>query len=156
MTKTLRAILAGVFALITALPLAAHEIRPAIADLFLENGAFRLEIRLNLEAVMAEIGSGAVNTQESPNAGKYDELRAMAPSALREAFDRKAFAANIKVLLDGAAGAAVVREVTIPEIGDLALLRDSHIIVTGMLGDAKELQLGWESAYGEIIIRADG
>ena len=156
MTKPLRAILAGVFALIMALPLAAHEIRPAIADLYLENGAFRLEIRLNLEAVIAEIGSGAADTQDSPNADMYDEFRAMEPEALGAAFDRDAFAGNVNVWLDGAAGVAVVREVNIPEIGDLALLRDSHIVVTGTLGDAQELQLGWDAAYGEIIIRLMG
>lgn len=153
MTKTLRAILAGVFALIMALPLAAHEIRPAIADLFLENGAFRLEIKLNLESIMAEIGADAADTQESPNADKYDEFRAMAPEALGAIFDREAFVANFKVLLDGAAGVAAVHEVNIPEIGDLALLRDSHIVVTGALGNSQELQLGWDDAYGEIIIR---
>ena len=153
MTKTLRAILAGVFALIMALPAAAHEIRPAVADLFLENGAFRLEIRLNLEAVMAEIGSGATNTQDSPNAGKYDTFRAMAPAEIDAAFDREAFAANMKVVLDGVAGTATVTGVSIPEVGDLALIRDSHIVVTGPLGAARELQLGWDAAYGEIIIR---
>jgi len=153
MTQTIRAILAGVFTLILALPLAAHEIRPAVADLFLENGEFRLEIQLNLEAVMAEIGSEASNTQDSPNAGKYDEFRAMDPAALTAAFDREAFAAKVKVLLDGAAGTATVTAVTIPEVGDLALIRDSNIIVTGPLDSAAELQLGWDEAYGEIIIR---
>ena len=153
MTHTIRAILAGVFALIMALPLSAHEIRPAVADLFLENGEFRLEIKLNLEAVMAEIGSEATNTQDSPNAGKYDEFRAMGPEALAAAFDRAAFAAKMKVLLDGVAGTATVEAVTIPEVGDLALIRDSNIIVTGPLGSAEELQLGWDEAYGEIIIR---
>ncbi len=153
MTKILHAILAGVFALIMALPAAAHEIRPAVADLFLENGEFRLEIRLNLEAVMAEIGSGATNTQDSPNAGKYDEFRAMPPARISAAFDKETFAANLKVLLDGQAGSAQVVAVTIPEIGDLALIRDSNIVVTGPLGTAKELQLGWDASYGEIIIR---
>ncbi len=153
MTKTLRAILAGVFMLIVALPLAAHEMRPAIADLHLEDGSYRLEIKLNIEAIMAEIGSGASNTDDSPNAGKYDGFRAMDSAALGAAFDREAFAANVKVLLDGEAGAALVTEVMIPEIGDLELLRDSHIIVTGPLGGAQDLQLGWDASYGEIIIR---
>lgn len=153
MTRALRAILAGVIALILALPAMAHEIRPAVADLFLENGEFRLEIKLNLEAVIAEIGSEATNTQESPNAEKYDEFRQMGPDELSAAFDRAAFAKRMKVLLDGNPGNAAVTAVDIPEIGDLALVRDSHITVTGALGSAKELQLGWDEAYGEIIIR---
>ncbi len=153
MTKTLRAILAGVFALMTALPLSAHEIRPAIADLFLDNGEFRLEIRLNLEAILAEIGSGATSTQDSPNADKYDIFRAMGPEELSAAFDRTIFVENMSVLLDGEQGVAVVGGVNIPEVGDISHIRDSNIVVAGPLGDANELQLGWGAAYGEIIIR---
>ena len=153
MINRLHAILAGALALVLALPLAAHELRPAIADLFLENGTFRLEISLNLEAVMAEIGSEAEDTQDSENADKYDEFRAMAPDALNTAFDRAAFVNKLSVMLDGVAGSATVTEVSVDEIGDLALTRDSHIIVTGPLGTAKTVQLGWDAAYGEIIIR---
>ena len=43
MTKSLRAILAGLLALMLSFPSHAHEIRPAVADLHLENGSFRLE-----------------------------------------------------------------------------------------------------------------
>ena len=153
MTKTLRAILVGLVALFFALPLTAHEIRPAVADLFLENGTFRLEIRLNLEAVIAEIGTEAADTQDSPNAAKYDELRALGSAALEAAFDRNAFAQNMVVQLDGGAGRASVTSVSIPPVGDLELLRDSHITVTGALGSAQTLQLGWDASYGEIIIR---
>ena len=153
MTKSLRALLATVMALLLALPLAAHQIKPAVADLTLENGSFRLEIQLNLETVMAEIGSQAKTTADSPNAGKYDEFRAMPPAALNAAFDRDAFAARLKVLLDGAAGQATVTQVTIPETGDLATVRNSTIVVTGPLAKAKALQLGWDAAYGNIIIR---
>lgn len=153
MTHTLRAILAGALALILALPLAAHELRPAVADLFLENGEFRLEISLNLEAVMAELGAEAEDTDDSPNAIIYDEYRTMAPAALAASFDRAAFAGNFKVMLDGAPGSAAVREVVVPEVGDLALARDSHITVSGGFGEAEALQLGWDASYGEIIIR---
>ena len=153
MTKSLRAILAGLAALFFALPVFAHEIRPAVADLHLENGAYRLEIRLNLEAIIAEIGSGASNTQDSPNATKYDELRAMGSAELDTAFDRSAFEKNVIVLLDGVPGSASVVDVVIPPVGDVELRRDSHIVVTGSLGAAKVLQLGWSGAYGEIIIR---
>ncbi len=131
----------------------AHEIRPAIADLFLENGEYRLEIQLNLEAIIAEIGSEAKNTQESPNADQYDALRAMEPAELDAGFDRAAFAEKMIVLLDGQPTQPTVISVEIPEAGDLTLRRDSNIVVTGMLGSSRELQLGWDAAYGEIIIR---
>ncbi len=134
----------------------AHEISPAISDLYLENGQFRLEIRLNLEAIIAEIGSEAENTTESPNADQYDTLRALPPAALDASFDRSVFAGNIKVLLDGEPAQSTVISVEIPEIGDLALRRDSTVIVTGDIGNARELRLGWDAAYGKIIIRLMG
>lgn len=155
MTRPIRAIFAAIALLITTMasPINAHEIRPAIADLFLENGEFRLEIRLNLEAIIAEIGSDAKNTQDSPNAARYDELRAMGPEALEQAFDKDAFAQNMTVLLDDAPATSRVVSVDIPEAGDLTLRRDSYIVVSGMLGQSAELRLGWDAAYGEIIIR---
>ncbi|MCF6305817.1 MAG: HupE/UreJ family protein [Rhodobacteraceae bacterium] len=131
----------------------AHEIRPAIADLFLENGEYRLEIQLNLEAIIAEIGSEAKNTAESPNADQYDALRALPPAELDAAFDRTEFVEKISVLLDGELTHPVVLSVEIPEIGDVELRRDSHIVVTGNLGNSQELRLGWDAAYGEIVIR---
>lgn len=153
MSKFFHAIWAGVLLLLAALPLSAHELRPAIADLFLENGTFRLDIKLNLEAVIAEIGSEAGDTNDSPNAAKYDELRALDSAGLNAAFDQEAFASRMVVLLDGASGTAVVTAVEIPPVGDIALLRDSHISVSGPLGAAESLRLGWDAAYGEIIIR---
>ena len=155
MTKCVRAIWSGVIALLVLFSgLAnAHEIRPAIADLYLENGAFRLEINLNLEAIVAEVGTEVDTTQESPNASFYDALRAMPPEDLNAAFDRAGFAAKMKVLLDGAAGSAAVSTVEIPEVGNLDLRRNSRVVVTGPLGSAQSLQLGWDAANGEIIIR---
>ncbi len=153
------AIIGRIFALCITITLAlanvakAHEIRPAIADLFLENGEFRLEIQLNLEAIIAEIGSEARNTTESPNADYYDQLRAMTPNDLDAALDRAVFSSNIKVLLDGKPAQAAIVSVEIPEIGDIELRRDSRIVVSGALGNSEILQLGWAAENGEIIIR---
>ena len=153
MRKSFHAIWAALFALFLATPVLAHEIRPAVADLFLENDAYRLEIKLNLEAVIAEIGAEVDDTENSPNAEKYDDFRAMDPETLSQAFDLDDFAARFVVLLDGKEGNANVVAVDIPPVGDIALLRDSHVTVTGALMGAQSIQLGWDSAYGEIIIR---
>jgi len=153
MSKPLHAIWAGMLALLFATQLTAHEIRPAVADLFLENGTFRLEIRLNLEAVIAEIGAETGDTRDSPNAAIYDELRALDSAGLDAAFNREAFASRMVVLLDGVPGQASVTAVDIPPVGDIGLLRESHVSVSGPLGSAEALQLGWDAAYGEIIIR---
>jgi hypothetical protein len=153
MSKTLRAIWAVLAALVLTAPLSAHESRPAIAELYLENGSFRLEIRLNLEAIVAKIGPKTGNTDDSPNAAKYDELRAMGSQILIDNFSFEAFEANMVVLLDGEPGRAEIELVSVPVVGDVELLRDSHIVVTGALGGASALQLGWDRSYGDIIIR---
>ncbi|MBL4805894.1 MAG: HupE/UreJ family protein, partial [Rhodobacteraceae bacterium] len=131
----------------------AHEIRPAIADLYLQGGEFRLEITLNLEAVVAEIGAEEGDTSDSDNVALYDRLRGSDPAALDGAFNREAFARNITVLLDEALGEAIVSAVEIPEIGDIDLSRNSVVTITGSLGDAQEFRVGWAEEYGQIIIR---
>ncbi len=146
-------ILLGIAITILA-PLAhAHEIRPAVSDLYLENGRFRLEITVNLEAVIADIGTQVQDTSESQNAAEYDRLRAMTPAQLDAAFDREAFARNITFLRGTTAGHVQVQRVDIPPAGDLDLVRDSLVVVTGEFGDAPDIRLGWAAGYGQLVIR---
>jgi hypothetical protein len=56
-------------------------------------------------------------------------------------------------MLDGHPGTATVADVRIPAVGDRTTLRESHLTLTGQLGTAKTLRLGWDPAFGNIIIR---
>ncbi len=131
----------------------AHEIRPAIADLYVADGVFQLEFRLNLEAIIADIGAGSADSGESDNSDEYDRLRGLSGAALNTAFDRTRFVENFTVLLDGKPAFATVTAVEIPDIGDIDLARNSVVVLSGEIGKATTMQVGWAAGYGQIIIR---
>jgi len=132
---------------------AAHEIRPAIADLRLNDGQIRLEIRLNLEAIIAEIEPEITDTAESANAARYDALREMAPDALLAAFDSSGFAARISASLDGAPVALSVTETRPDPVGDIDLLRDTFVTLSAPLPADGSLTIGWDAAFGPLVLR---
>lgn len=136
----------------------AHEITPAIIDLtFDEHGRYELSIRLNLEALMAEIGPEHSETVESANSARYEMLRAQAPAVLHHNFG--VFEARF---LDGV---SVVDEeerpiehtvvsVSIPEVGDTDLARTSTIVLasTGAPPQGR-IVWSWDRRFGANIIR---
>ncbi len=135
----------------------AHELSPAIADLSFEPGAFTIAIAVNLEVLVARIEPGAGDTNESANAADYDRLRALSPEKLAEEFDAFAdeFLQRVAVTLDGEAQAVSVKSLTIPEIGDIELVRISQLIVTGLVpAGGKNLVWQWDAAFGPIVLRA--
>ncbi len=131
----------------------AHEIRPAIADLYLEQGELRLEIRLNLEAIVADIEPGLANTTESVNAARYEALRAMPPEDLLAAFDKAAFANSIFAVLDGTPLPIEVVETSAGPVGDIALLRDSSVTLRADLPASGGLTVGWDAGFGPLVLR---
>ncbi|MFD2855460.1 hypothetical protein ACFSZS_12715 [Seohaeicola zhoushanensis] len=61
----------------------AHEVVPVIADLVVQDGEMRLDLRMNLEVFVAGIDLGSVlDTSTAEEAARYDALRAMEPAAL--------------------------------------------------------------------------
>ncbi len=135
----------------------AHELSPAIADLSFEPAAFTIAIAVNLEVLVARIEPGAGDTNESANAADYDRLRALPAEKLAEEFDTFAddFLQGVAVTLDGAAQEVSVKSVTIPEVGDIELVRISQLIVTGPVpAEAKNLVWQWDAAFGPIVLRA--
>ena len=65
-------------------PVRAHELRPAIATAgFDAPGRLVLDLSVNLEALIAEIGAGHEDTSQSDNAAIYDRLRALGSDDLR-------------------------------------------------------------------------
>lgn len=131
----------------------AHEIRPAVADLYLLDGFYRLEITLNLEGMIAQIGAGAADTAQSEYADTYDRLRRLPAATLIAEFDQAAFARNLTILLDGTPSNPDVYAVSVTPVGDADLARDSLVLVEGALNGAAMIRLGWAAEYGQIIIR---
>jgi hypothetical protein len=135
----------------------AHELRPAIATIqFQDAGEFELTISLNLEAAMAGIGPHHADTSHSENAGDYDRLRRLSPSALAAEFDTYAsqFLAGIRLAFDSDRARLQLVRRNLPETGDVGLARISEIVLRGTAPEGAGT-LVWEldPRLGDSVIR---
>lgn len=138
----------------------AHEVRPSIVDLSLpQDGHYQLAIRLNLEAIIAEIGPEHGDTAASANAALYDRLRAQSPEQLQAAFDaqRRRFMSGILLRTTDRSLQPALIAVTIPPVGDTDLARDSVITLSGELpAGTKGVVWQWATGFGASILRVTG
>ena len=138
--------------------LLAHEIRPAIATFAMQsNGNYSITISLNLEAILSGIGTEHEDTDDSPNAERYNTLRALPPNDLRSAFQtfETEFLEGVTLYFgDDISGSPQIGKLTIPEIGDLALARISELVLTGVVPyGAESFVWQWKEAFGSSVIR---
>ncbi|MGA0261618.1 MAG: HupE/UreJ family protein [bacterium] len=138
--------------------LMAHEIRPAIATFAMQpNGDYSITISLNLEAILSGIGAEHEDTDDSPNAERYNNLRELPPNELRSAFQpfEKEFLEGVTLRFgDDIAESPKLGQLTIPEIGDLELARISEVILTGVVPyGAESFVWQWKEAFGSSVIR---
>lgn len=145
------------FAALFVLPAAAHEIRPAVVDVHLEdNNRVRVTIQANLEAVLAGISTAHRDSKEAPTARTYDALRSL-PSAelarrLREFWPQ--YRSGLRLEFDGAAAELNLEDVEVPPVGDVALARLSRITLGGRLPPGtRTLRWAYPEAYGANVLR---
>ncbi len=144
------------FLLILPFSSSAHEMRPTVADIRFTDGSFEVEFRVTLEALIAEIDPNLTDTSESENAGRYEALRDMSPDELASEFGgfEAHLLASITALFDGQSQLTTVSSLTIPEAGDVDLVRDSTLTVSGLVpAGSKELIFGWSETLGPLIVR---
>lgn len=158
----LSTVCALVFAIVIAFTATAraHEIRPAVADVSIGANELSMQIELTLEALVAGIDlQGLDNTDNAPEAERYDQLRAMEADALKQAI-QDAWPDLAKTFFFAAGGTPLMptlQTITIPAPGDLDLPRDSKITVTAELpDDDSTITLGWAAANGPLVIRQTG
>src|SRR5204863_5653567 len=66
----------------------AHEIRPALITItFADEAHYNIELSVNLEALLAGVSPAHKDANESPNAQRYNDLRALPPEKLRTQVD---------------------------------------------------------------------
>ncbi|MEP3437424.1 MAG: HupE/UreJ family protein [Hoeflea sp.] len=137
--------------------LRAHEIRPAIADLvFPGDGTVRLDMSLILEAALAEIGAEHGDTNDSPNAQRYDELRLKTETELAAEFDRfrTRFLEGVRLEADGAGIPLEVINVDLDPVGDTDFARLSRLVLSGPLpAGAENVTFSFDPAFGPSVIR---
>lgn len=152
----MRHMLLFLFAILFPLSTGAHELRPAVADIRFSSGTFEIDLRVTLEALIAEVDPNVTNTDEAETAQHYDALRALPELELAEEFVKfqEKFLNGVSVHVDGTRAPINVLKVQIPAVGDIDLIRDSLVIVTGtMPSGANEMTIGWSEAFGAVIVR---
>ncbi len=138
-------------------PSIAHTVRPAVATIVVDSsGEIDIRIRANVEAMLAAIGSEHTDTNDSPNAGRYIELRAMRPKLLAQQFS--AFAPTLLnppiLKADGEALIFSYEGLEVPPVGDQELARDSIILLkANVASGADEIIWVWPERYGSSVVR---
>ncbi len=150
----------GFLTLILALlpgPVRAHEIRPAIADVTVSADQVDIEIFVTLEALVAQLDlTNLVDTNQSPLAAQYDDLRAMDPDNLEQAFTEAwpEIAPGFRLTAGPSRLTLQVIEVEVPPVGDISLPRESRLQLRAKLPpDGSAVTMGWSAAFGPLVVR---
>jgi hydrogenase/urease accessory protein HupE len=145
------------------LPAMAHEIRPAVVDLHLQSdGNYQLALQVNMEALLAGVSPLHSDTNESPNAARYNSLRALSARKLEERIRTfwPQYVEGLHLEFDAARSAPALAALDIPEPGDLARARLTTLHVTGNIPPgARTVRWQYAQQYGGSVLRlhrADG
>ena len=140
-------------------PVVAHEIRPAVVDVMIQpDGSYHVGIRLNLEAMLAGIGTTHRDSNDPENAAVYNRLRRLPPADMRLEFARfqTDFLQGLDLRADGVRLQPEVKPVSIPSVGDVQLARDSVIPLEGKLPvGVQTLTWRWDDRFGASVLRVD-
>jgi hypothetical protein len=138
-------------------PVTAHEIRPAIVTAaFLPDQTFDIAVVVNLEALLAEIGPAHNDSNESPQAAVYNQLRALPAEDLRARFRQFSaqWLAGVHVEFDGNKVAPRIAAVDVPPVGDIALARLSTLRLSGDIPvSARDFRWRYAAEFGSNVLR---
>ncbi|BAV34862.1 membrane protein [Sulfuricaulis limicola] len=134
----------------------AHEIRPAIATVSFSAERYDIELSANMEAVIAGVSPQHKDTDESPNAQTYNQLRDLPPAVLegkiREFLPR--YFEGIEIRFDEARLPPALCSITVPEVGDTARARLTLLHLCGAVpAGARVFRWGYAADFGESIVR---
>src|SRR3989344_2764976 len=135
----------------------AHEIRPAIVTVtFTTDGRYHIDINANMEAVLAGVSPKHTDTNESPNARSYNELRAMPAPELKRRIEGFAgsYLAGIVVEFDGVRGHPTLETMAVPETGDVQRARLTTLRLAGTFpSTAHEFRWAYAPEFGANVLR---
>ena len=135
----------------------AHEIRPAIVNVtFDRDNHYTIDLAVNIEALLAGVSPKHRDTNESPNANRYNELRALPPAQLApriEAFMPRLLS-GIRLEFDGQAATPRFVSADIPEVGDPAVARLSHLRLGGEVpAGSGAFRWSYAAEFGPNVLR---
>lgn len=138
----------------------AHELRPAVADVTVSATEVMIDLRVVLEPLVTGMNIAELqDTDDSPLSDQHDELRALDPAAFEQAF-REVWP-DLKDGFTLLAGETELTPeivgVTVPEVGDTDLPRDSRLqLVAQLPPDGTAVRVGWAGLFGPLVIRQVG
>lgn len=135
----------------------AHEIRPAIVTVtFKTDGHYLVDISANMEAVLAGVSPKHADTNESPNARSYNQLRELPPPKLQARIQEylKTYLSGINIEFDGVRNYPALNSLEVPEVGDLQRARLTILHFSGKI-PAGAREFGWSYApeFGDSVLR---
>jgi len=141
----------------------AHEIKPAIVDINYvgqeQDKQLIIELIVNIESLMAEIGPSHDDTEESANSARYEQLRKLNPDSLLKAFAdfEEHFLSNINMTdANGTRLSLSIDAIHIPTQDDINIARDTTITLISPLPEGVfAASWQWNAAFGEVIVRAN-
>jgi len=142
-----------------AFPAHGHEIRPAVMTLNVEQGRYTVNVSLNIEALLVGVSPEHRDTDESPNAGDYAQLRALVPAALKQRWLKFEgdYLAGVTIEADGQRVPLRVEAVDIPAVGDIKLARISRLrLAVEVPPTARALRFAYAPAFGSSVWRVPG
>ena len=137
----------------------AHELRPAIAnlDIYAKDNVINanLTIRLNLEAIIADIDIKHSNTEESEKSGEYQDLRKMHPTLLLREFNSKIKNFDNKIYLTSRNKTLdlTLVSIVVPKVGNTNIIRDTLVSFNIQKIDEENFHFSWNKNLGSIILR---
>jgi len=138
----------------------AHELQPTVADVRVSGQTLTLDLRLNIEALLADIDLDALSdTNDATNAENYDVLRALSAQELAaRAPDLLAqWNALPLITLDGRAVELQSGQLGIPTDTDIELSRLSDWQLTAQVPQGGQvLRISWPDGAGAIVVRQQG
>jgi len=144
---------------ITSAGARAHEIRPAIANLTVAPDRADIAILLTLEAMLSGIDlQGLTDTNDSPLAGTYDQLRALSSEELRERFDQgwAELSNDIRLMAGPQRLPLTVESIEIDPVGDIELPRETILHLSSALPpDESAVTFGWAAKFGPLVVRQE-
>jgi hydrogenase/urease accessory protein HupE len=158
MSKKSAGLLLGIAILcLTTIEAQAHRLRPAIVTISFEQAnSIDIEVSLNIEAILAAVSPTHADTDESPNAPEYEQLRDMPPDVLAEkirAFEQN-YLDGVRIEFDGQPAALTLGNIEVPEVGDIARQRLSTLALRGTVpAGAKSFTWFYASEFGASAVR---
>ena len=137
----------------------SHELKPSIVNFqFIKQQKtldFKLDIQLNLEAILANIDPSHDNTNDSENSEYYNSLRKLNVSELQNLFNQKLkdFTNNIQLFQNNQTVQFKIDNIFIREVGDIAISRETQITLSGKNILENNLNFSWSKSYGPVILR---